>query len=314
MGDKQKALVVATPGNMTGMLNNVTMQKTIASLITDPKKRDSLASSMLGMVQQTKALQNCEVGTVMNCAITGASLDLPYGFGYWYAVPYANNKAGAALGLAKGEYKEAQFQIGWKGLVQLAMRSGMYKSIHTSEIKEGELLIHNPITGEIKFKHNSDARKRAASDTIGYYAMFELDNGFRKEVYWPIEDVEQHADDYSKAFNMRSYKLLLAGKIPADKLWKYSSFWYKNFDEMALKTVLKQLLSKFGMLSVQMQKATELDQASVHVSNHDTLIPKYIENGGDDPVEPVKEIQSDEPTKDTKDDKKPGGMFAGFNK
>jgi len=270
-----KQLMAATPGNMRQIVSNNAMQKQIQSMIGDPKKRDQMASSMVSMVQQTPTLQECEIQTVFNSAIAGAALDLPYGFGFWYAVPYNNKKKG---------YKEAQFQLGFKGYLQLAIRSGEYKNINAVEIKDGELIEINPFTQEVKLKPMGDYKLRKSSPTVGYYAFFELHNGFKKEMYWSYEEMMAHADEYSSAFKENIYLKIQNGKIDKKDLWKYSSFWYKNFDEMAKKTMLRQLISKWGIMSIDMQRAYSLDHGVVKVDDN-VLNAEYVDNTNEKFVE-----------------------------
>ena len=117
------------------------------------------------------------------------------------------------------------------------------------------------MNGKQEFEFIEDEEERLSKPVIGYMAYFELLNGFYKQIYWSKEKMEQHADKYSKAFNLADYKKLLAGQIPQKDLWKYSSYWYKDFDGMAFKTLLRQLISKFGIMSIQMQEAYAKDMA-----------------------------------------------------
>lgn len=194
----------------------------------------------------------CDFGTVVNAALIGHSLDLPPSpqLGYYYIVPYNNRKR---------KCKEAQFQIGYKGYIQLAMRSGYYKKLNVSEIKKGEFVSWSPLTEDLEVNFITDPGEREKAETIGYCGYFEYVNGFKKMLYWTIEAMRVHADKYSKAYSLASDKLLKAGKIPQDQLWKYSSFWYADFDSMGMKTILRQMLSKWGSMSVDMQTAYEQD-------------------------------------------------------
>lgn len=204
-------------------------------------------------------LTECEPGSVVNAALIGHSLNLPPSpqLGYYYIVPY-NRKIKTQDGSYK-KVKEAQFQIGYKGYIQLAMRSGYYKRLNVSEVKQGEFVSWNPLTEEIEVNFLTNPISREKAKTVGYCGYFEYINGFKKMVYWTIQQIEIHADKYSKAYSLESDKLLKAGKIPQDEMWKYSSFWYSDFDGMAKKTVLRQLLSKWGSMSVDMQTAFEED-------------------------------------------------------
>jgi recombination protein RecT len=199
-----------------------------------------------------KLATECVPDTVVTAALIGHSLNLPPSpqLGYYYLVPYKNKWK---------KCTEAQFQIGYKGYIQLAMRSGYYVKLNVSTIKEGEFKGWNPLTEELSVQFIEDPLKRAEAETVGYCGYFEYTNGFKKTVYWTFESMQVHADKYSKAFSLANDKLLKQGKIPDNERWKYSSFWYSDFDAMALKTVLRQLLSKWGSMSVDMQVAFEHD-------------------------------------------------------
>ena len=162
------------------------------------------------------------------------------------------------------QYFVAQFILGAKGYKQLAMRSGQYQDIDVIEIKEGEYKGRDKATGKQLFEFIEDDDKRDSLPTIGYMAYFELLNGFRKTVYWTKNKMIRHADTYSQAFNAQKYDDYISGKIPQEELYKYSSFWYKNFTEMAFKTLLRYLLSQWGIMSIEMQKAIDLDNATVN--------------------------------------------------
>ena len=173
------------------------------------------------------------------------NLSLSKSLGYAYVIPYKN----------KGKM-EAQFQIGWKGLVQLAQRSGLYKIINADVIYEGEIKEKNRLTGEITFGD-------PISDiVVGYFAHFELINGFRSTLYMTKEQMETHAKLYSQGYN---YDLKNNSK---------TSHWSKNFDVMGKKIVLKLLLNKYGPLSVAMERAMQADQAAVNTDG----TYRYIDN------------------------------------
>ena len=185
--------------------------------------------------------------------------------GHYYLVPFNNRKQGTT---------EAQFILGYKGYIQLAARSGNYKHINVMEIKEGELVSYNPFDEEIILNPIQDVDEREKTPTIGYYAMFEYINGFKKVIYWSKAQMLAHADKYSKAFSVNatrgkypkvSYADYAAGNYNKDDEWLYSSFWYKDFDSMAKKTMLRQLISKWGVMSVDMTQAIETDNSVIKI-------------------------------------------------
>ena len=186
--------------------------------------------------------------------------------------------------------------MGYKGYIQLAIRSGQYKRLNVVAIKEGELEYFDPLNEDIKVNLMvDDWDKREEAETIGYYAMFELVNGFRKTMYWSKAQMLAHADKYSQAFYKDAGKVKTkygekqrvsfadyeAGNYDPRDSWMYSSFWYKNFDGMAYKTMLRQLISKWGVMSIELQKAFEGDMATLDAEGR----PTYVENDNDEYVE-----------------------------
>ena len=179
-------------------------------------------------------------------------------------VPY-NNK--------KKKCKEAQFQLGYKGYLQLAIRSNEYVDIDAMEIRQGEYKGRNKLTGKPEFEFIEDDEVRENLPVVGYMAYFEMKNGYIKRLYWSKEKMLNHADKYSQAFSKEattgqypkvSYADYEAGKYDPKTEWQYSSFWYKNFDEMAKKTMLRQLLSKHALLSTEaIEKAITSDNAVI---------------------------------------------------
>jgi len=184
-------------------------------------------SSVLSAVNSNSALKSCEPMSVIQAAAIAASMDLPINpsLGFAHIVPYGD---------------KAQFQMGWKGFIQLAMRTGQYKTIHTAPVFEGQIKAHNQFTGEMEFNFSVRSTKVA-----GYLLYFKLLNGFEKYFYMTEEEVQSHGKRYSKSFA------------------KGYGVWKDNFEAMALKTVVKMGLSKFGVLSVDMQRAIESDQGTV---------------------------------------------------
>jgi len=236
-------------------------------------------TAIISAVTVNPVLAECEHTSILSAAMLGESLKLSPSpqLGQYYLVPFNDKKKGC---------KVAQFQLGYKGYIQLAIRSGNYKKINVLAIKEGELVKYNPLDEEIEVNLIENDIEREEKPTIGYYAMFEYLNGFKKAMYWSISKMEKHADTYSKAFNIKDYRLLQEDKISQDNLWKFSSFWYKDFDGMAYKTMLRQIISKWGIMSIEMQNAIEKDMASID------------ENGNIDYVDSVDATESynyDEP-------------------
>ena len=157
-------------------------------------------------------------------------------------MPFKDNKNGRTT---------AQFVIGYKGYIQLAVRSGYYKKLNVLPIKQGELIRFDPLEEDIEVQLIQNEREREQAETMGYYAMFEYQNGFRKAIYWSKEKMESHALKYSQGY--RSDK-------KNNRAW---TFWSKDFDGMACKTMIRQLISKWGIMSVDMQKAVTNDMGVI---------------------------------------------------
>ena len=202
-------------------------------------------SSIVSAVQATPALQECSNSSILSAALLGESLNLSPSpqLGQFYMVPYDNRNKGM---------KEAQFQLGYKGYIQLATRSGQYKKLTVLAIKEGELVRFDPLNEEIEVNLIEDEEARENAPAMGYYAMFEYTNGFRKALYWSRAKMEAHAKKYSPG-----YKKDLEKGIQ----W---TFWAKDFDGMAYKTMLRQLISKWGIMSIDMIQAIDADMAVIH--------------------------------------------------
>ncbi|MCU9815868.1 recombinase RecT [Paraclostridium sp. AKS73] len=202
-------------------------------------------------VSNLPSLKDSDPNSIISSAIVAATLDLPIdqNLGFAYIVPY-NTKEG----------KKAQFQMGYRGYIQLAMRTGQYKTINAIEIYKGEIKRVNRLTGEMEFNDDEDLIDR--DTVVGYMAYFKLLNGFEKTLYMTKEEMERHAKKYSQSYS-------------SQKKWVVdSSLWSTDFDGMAIKTVIKRLLSKYGILSVEMQNAISNDQA---VMNNEGK-PEYVDN------------------------------------
>lgn len=241
----------------------------VNNTLNDPKRASRFIAAVSSAVAVNPDLQLCDAGSVLTAALLGESLNLSPSpqLGHYYMVPYdvsVKDANGKALRDESGncvKEKRAQFQIGYKGYIQLAIRSGQYRRLNTLAIKEGELVKFDQLTEDLEINLIADDDEREHTPTIGYYAMFEYHSGFRKAIYWSKKKMENHADQYSKAFSLKSYRALQEGKIPDREKWKYSSVWYTNFDAMAIKTMLRQLISKWGIMSIEMQTAMENDMA-----------------------------------------------------
>lgn len=274
---------------ITSFLNKDAVKQQVEQAVGKNSMR--FVSSVVSAVTVNPALQECTNKSILSAALLGESLNLSPSpqLGQYYMVPYGNKKEGV---------KVAQFQMGYKGYIQLAIRSGQYRRINVLAIKEGELKYFDPLNEEIKAELMIDRwDEREEAPTIGYYAMFEHVNGFYKAMYWSKKQMLHHADKYSQAFSKDeseikykdkksgkwvtkkkvSFADFEAGNFSEDDEWMYSSFWYKNFDGMAYKTMLRQLISKWGVMSIEMQKAFDVDMAEIREDGN-----RYVDNQPDD--------------------------------
>lgn len=231
---------------LKALLNTDSVKKRFEEVLG--KRSQQFATSILNLYNSDTNLQKCEPMSIISSAMVAATLDLPVdkNLGYAWIIPYGNR---------------AQFQLGYKGYIQLALRTGQYKSINVIEVYEGELQKWDRLTEEFEI----DYEKRESDAVVGYAAYFELINGFKKTVYWTKEEVDRHRKRFSK-----------------------SDFGWKNdWDAMAKKTVLKNMLSKWGILSIEMQRAfiedsEEMEQPEpVQLDDEDVNIIDYEEEQQD---------------------------------
>lgn len=218
------------------------------------KNGQRFISAIVSATTNNPQLQECGNGSILSAALLGESLNLSPSpqLGQYYFVPFNDKKKGMV----------AQFQLGYKGYIQLAIRSGQYKKLNVLAIKEGELIRFDPLNEEIEVKLIEDEDEREEAPTIGYYAMFEYTNGFKKAMYWSRKKMEAHALKYSQGYAADKRK---------GTAW---TFWSKDFDGMAYKTMLRQLISKWGIMSIEMQSAIDADMAVIN----DDGTKDYVDN------------------------------------
>ena len=218
------------------MIQTDAYKNLINNTLGDPKRAAGFITAITSAVATNPQLADCDPATILSAGLLGETLQLSPSpqLGQYYFVPFNDRKLGR---------KVAQFQLGYKGYIQLAIRSGQYKKLNAMAIKEGELIKYDPLNEEIEVQLIEDEAAREAAQTIGYYAMFEYLNGFRKVIYWSKEKMQNHALEYSQGYRAH----------------KGYTFWEKDFDSMAIKTMLRQLISKWGIMSIDFQKAYEAD-------------------------------------------------------
>lgn len=217
---------LAPTSRINDLINRMDIKKRFEEVLG--KKTPGFISSILSLTNAKQELKAADPKSILSAAMIAATLDLPINpnLGFAHIVPYGG---------------VAQFQMGWKGFVQLAIRTGLYQTMNAAEIYEGELIRYNRITGETEI----DESQRKSDKIIAYVAYFKLTTGFEKYLLMTVDQVTRHARRYSKSFS------------------KAGTPWNINFDQMALKTVIKLLLSKYGVLSVEMQQALQYDQSVI---------------------------------------------------
>lgn len=216
------------------------------------ERKSSFVNNLVALVSNQTNLQECAPMSLVYAALKATALNLPLdpNLGFAYIIPYKNNKKNTT---------EAQFQIGYRGLIQLAIRSGQYLLLNVTEVRHGEYRGENLLTGEVDI---AMVPNRESQPVIGYAAFFRLVNGFTKVLYMTVEKVKEHALRYSQTYSSKN-----------DYVRK-SSKWTTDFDEMAKKTVLKLLLGKYGPLSVEMRDAIQDDQSVID----DQGEARYLDN------------------------------------
>jgi len=236
--------IAKKPQTLKEYVFNDDTKKKFESLLKD--RTSTFLTSLVQIANSNDMLKTAEPLSIINAALTAATLDLPLNnnLGFAWIVPFRDNKTGTTL---------AQFQLGWKGFIQLAQRSGQFKSIGQSPIYEGQIVSNDPLNG-----YEFDFTKKDSEKVIGYAARFTLINGFSATLYMSKEDVTKHATKYSQTFK------------------KGFGVWKDNFDAMAKKTVIKLLLSQYAPLSVTMQTALLADQTVIKESEDGNF--EYIDN------------------------------------
>lgn len=248
--------VVKKQQTLQQLMNSGAVVKKMNDVLGSEKKASSFISSVISVSQNNKLLRNAEPMSILSSAMVAATLDLPVvpTLGMAYLVPY------------KGV---CSFQIGYKGILELAMRSGEFRNIIDEVVYDGQLVKKNKFTGEYVFDEDSiKLDDKGQAKPIGVMARFDLINGYSKTIYWSLEEIEAHAKRFSQAYRNG-----------------YDSPWKSDFWQMAKKTVLKSLLNKYAPKSVAMQTALKFDQSKVNLNssdigelNVDAFDAEYVDN------------------------------------
>lgn len=247
----EKSTQVVDPSKLgfKALMNTPAMKKKFTDILHE--KSDSFMGSLMTLVGGDNYLSQAEPMTIIASALKAATMDLPIdkNLGYAYVVPFNRYEKKGKNWIT---HNEAQFILGYKGYIQLAQRSGQYKALNALAIYDGQLIDWNPLTEEFTF----DYKSKVSDEVIGYVGFFELLNGFKKTVYWTKQEIESHRIKNSKSKDKE----------------KLSGAWVDNYDSMAIKTVLRNMLSKWGLLSVEMQSAITSDEKVFRVDENNDLI------------------------------------------
>lgn len=255
--------------SLAAYLTQEAVKNQISNIVGGRSQR--FISAIVSAVNTNPQLQECTNQSIVSGALLGESLNLSPSpqLGQYYLVPFNDRNKG----------KVAQFQLGYKGYIQLAIRSGQYKKLNVLAIKKGELVKFDPLNEEIEVNLMQNEEERENAETVGYYAMFEYTNGFRKAIYWSKAKMEAHAMRYSMGYRAK----------------KGYTFWEKDFDAMAYKTMLRQLISKWGIMSVDMVNAFENDMAVLNEDGSKFYIDTdETEEAVEEIEEPITEDQTEE--------------------
>ncbi|NME55808.1 recombinase RecT, partial [Enterococcus hirae] len=260
--EQSNQVVDASKLGFKTLMSTPAMKKKFTDILHE--KSDAFMGSLLTLVGGDDYLSKAEPMTIIASALKAATMDLPIdkNLGYAYIVPFNRKEK---VGKDWITHNEAQFILGYKGYIQLAQRSGQYKALNAIEIYEGQLIEWNPLTEEFQFDYNAKQSDRV----IGYVGFFELLNGFKKTVYWTKQEVEAHRIKHVKGF---------------DKT-KLTGAWKENYDAMAIKTVLRNMLAKWGILSVEMQNAVTSDERVFRFDENNDLVEEVTLNDAE-PIEP----------------------------
>lgn len=233
--------------SLVAILKSDKIQQRFNEVLADSTKTKSFIATLINVINKNTQLSKCTPETLIGGALMAASMDLPLHstFGLCALIPFKTKKGNIYV-------DEAQFQVMARGYIQLAIRSGVYKNIHFTEVYEDELEYYDPITSEIKFTAIRDRKQRDIGNEkkiVGYYSMFELQTGFKKELYMSKKEMEVHGKTFSKTYD------------------KQFGMWKTNFHVMGRKTIIKQLLTKYGILSIELRNAIESDQSVLNDDN-----------------------------------------------
>lgn len=257
-------------------------QSFLKSAFSDPKKLEMFMTSAIIAVSTNPELAKCNPQSLLNCALQLSNLGLNLGTEDCYILPFNKyDKDGNIIDTL------AKTVIGYKGYIRLALRSNLAKNLIVSEVKEGEYVNWDRFTE--RFLYNSiDDDEREEQKTVGFFIHFITKNGFEKKMYWTLGKMERYADTYVPAFSLRLYRDYQQGKLTKRELKKCSSEWYKNFDKMGIKTMIRQLLNTWSDLTPELRAALACDGATIEDDGKGNLKPVYIDTTAED-VEPAAE-------------------------
>ena len=294
-------------------INTKGYQDLIRNTLSDERRANRFIANITSAVAVNSDLQDCDASSILAAGLLGESLGLlpsPQ-LGQFYLVPFEckvkgpdgkyivcidengnplKDKYGKNVYLTE---KKATFVVGYKGLTQMALKSGVYADIDATEVMDGEYSGRDRMTGKPTFSFIEDYAVWKKTPVCGYMSFIEMTSGFRKVMYMPKDEMIEYADTYAPAFSKSAYEKILRGEIADKDMWKYSSFWYKDFNAMARKTMLRQILTKWGILSDSLQDAFTHDGAVIEIDQNKNFIathPEILELPEPEPVELPKKV------------------------
>ena len=263
-------------------MNSKAYQSLIQNAIKDEKRRNAFITNTISAVSVNPQIMKCTSDSILSASLLAESLGLSIStqLGHCYLVPFDRKEKKDKKGnIVSPACTVAQLVVGYKGYKQLTQRSGNCITLNAAVVKEGELINYDPFKGKFTLQAIANPKEREKAPTAGYYSIYQNAYGYEKEMFMTVEEMLAYADKHSPAFSAKSYEKLKRGEVPEKDLWKYSSFWYKDFESMALKTMIRRLFNSGDvLLSLDMQSVYMADGASVSMDSSGSFVFEDLES------------------------------------